>query len=157
MIKFISFSMLFCFFSLKALSQTPYFILEGTVSDVESGLAIDQATITLKRSDGKSFEVITDYNGQFFFDSTVMMHNYDYELFVTASGYFNASAVETTKNFNQPTKFIHDFKLQKSTCSHVFNKNLFDVKTENYPTITDHCTQHGFDHSDNTTEQFCKF
>ena len=85
------------------------FKLEGTISDVDTELPIEGATVKLVGSDSTMEVDQTDSSG---FYSFKLQQNVDYEIEVTVLGFYTGKGVETTYNLKESTKYIHDFKLQ---------------------------------------------
>lgn len=94
------------------------FVIDGMVSDVETGEPIANATIEMKGTDGSTVQVTTDELGYYQFDQKegsderYVKANTSYTLLVSAEGYLNGKGQETTVGVQQSTRFKHDFKLQ---------------------------------------------
>jgi peptidoglycan-associated lipoprotein len=94
------------------------FVIDGMVSDVETGEPVPNATIEMKGTDGSTVQVTTDELGYYQFDKKegsderYVKNNTSYTLVVQADGYLNGKGQETTVGVNQSTRFKHDFKLQ---------------------------------------------
>ncbi len=94
------------------------FIIDGTVTDLETGEPIPGATVTLKGTDGSSVAIKTDELGNYEFDSKeesgdrYVVEETSYTMEVTAEQYLKGKGQETTVGVTQSTRFKHDFKLQ---------------------------------------------
>lgn len=98
------------------------FIIDGVVTDVETGDPIPGAKILLAGTDGSSVEITADELGYFEFDEKeatdegeagrYVVENTSYTMEVTAEGYLKSKGQETTVGVEKSTRFKHDFKLQ---------------------------------------------
>jgi peptidoglycan-associated lipoprotein len=94
------------------------FIIDGGITDVETGQPISGAKIMLVGTDGSSVEVVADELGYYEFDDKdgsterYIAENTSYTIEVTASGYLKGKGQETTVGIEKSTRFKHDFKLQ---------------------------------------------
>ncbi|HET6245264.1 MAG: OmpA family protein [Bacteroidetes bacterium] len=108
------------------------FVLQGTITDVETKKPINQATIKLIGSDGTSAEVTTDASGTYIFgdkgNDRYIKSNTTYELTVSAKDYLNAKGKETTVGVTESTTFIKDFALQTTKKKEIaFPEVLYDL------------------------------
>ncbi len=108
------------------------FVLQGTITDVETRKPIAQATVKLVGSDGTSAEVTTDAAGTYIFgdkgNDRYIKSNTTYELTVSAIDYLNAKGKETTVGLTESTTFIKDFALQTTKKKEIaFPEVLYDL------------------------------
>lgn len=94
------------------------FILAGTVYDLDTGLPLPGASVSVKGTDGSSYEVVTDQLGYYEFDeidaagNRYIKEETMYTMEVSAEKYLNGKGQESTINVDRSTRFNHDFKLQ---------------------------------------------
>jgi peptidoglycan-associated lipoprotein len=92
------------------------FVLNGTITDVETKQPLAKAKIKIVGSDGSSAEVETDASGQYMFadkgSERYLKPNTSYSLTVSAKDYLNAKGKETTVGLTESTNFVKDFALQ---------------------------------------------
>lgn len=94
------------------------YLLQGTITDVETKQPIEGAVVKLTGSDGSSAEIKTDKTGFYNFDQKpgrkdrFIAENTNYQIFVTKDGYLNSKGEETTVGVERSTTFIHDFAMQ---------------------------------------------
>ncbi|MBA3900330.1 MAG: OmpA family protein [Bacteroidetes bacterium] len=93
------------------------YVLQGTITDMDTRKPIPNAKIQLVGSDGSSAELITDATGTYIFGDKGDAERYingntNYTLTVSAANYLNAVGKETTVGNVVSTTFIKDFALQ---------------------------------------------
>jgi peptidoglycan-associated lipoprotein len=72
------------------------FTLSGVVKDNMNLLPLPDATVSLTRTNGEKYQVMSDDNGKFFFDNTQVLEDSEYELAVRKANYFaDVSEVST--------------------------------------------------------------
>lgn len=112
------------------------FIIDGVVSDLETGQPIADATIKLVGTDGSSVEIQTDELGYFEFDAKeggsgeedrYVKENTSYTMEVSKEKYLNAKGQETTVGVEKSTRFKHDFKLQPFSDEIEFPEVRYDL------------------------------
>lgn len=113
------------------------YILQGTVTDVETKTPLTGAKVTLVGTDGSSVETVTDELGFFIFDKKegstdrYLSENTAYTMEVSKEGddpgYLNAKGQETTVSVEKSTTFVHDFALQPFSTEIEFPKVLYDL------------------------------
>ena len=108
------------------------FVLQGTITDVETKQPIGNATVKLVGSDGTSAEVTTDASGFYIYGDKgnvrYINSNTTYSLTVSAKDYLNAKGKETTVGITESTTFIKDFALQTTKKNEIeFPEVLYDL------------------------------
>jgi peptidoglycan-associated lipoprotein len=92
------------------------YIIQGNVTDIETGKPIENATVKLIGSDGSSAEMKTDNTGFFRFAENGMNRfvneKTSYSILVSATDYLNGKGKETTIGVEESTTFVKDFALQ---------------------------------------------
>jgi peptidoglycan-associated lipoprotein len=95
------------------------FIIDGVITDVETGEPIPGAIVKLIGTDGSSVEAKADELGYYEFDEKegtederYISANTSYTMDVTSPGYLKGKGQESTVGIEVSTRFKHDFKLQ---------------------------------------------
>lgn len=94
------------------------FIIEGVVTDLQTGEPIPNATVKLEGTDGSSVEITTDEVGFYSFDQIegsedrYIQAATSYTISVNAENFLAAKGQETTVGVEKSTRFNKDFKLQ---------------------------------------------
>lgn len=95
------------------------FVIQGTVTDVDSKDPIEGAAVKLIGTDGSSVELKTDKNGFYNFETKAgnakvryVNENTSYQIFVSKEKYLNSKGEETTVGVEKSTIFVHDFAMQ---------------------------------------------
>lgn len=95
------------------------FVLQGTVTDVDSKEPIEGAKVKLVGTDGSSVELKTDKAGFYNFETKqgktkdrYIKENTSYQIFVSKEKYLNSKGEETTVGIDKSTIFVHDFAMQ---------------------------------------------
>lgn len=101
------FSLLFVF----SYAQNLKFTIQGKVKDMYLGIPVKNANVKLTRSDGQVFDVLTNGNGFYKFDTSIVLENLEYTLIISGQGYLSSKSTESTKNYSKSTAFVHDFEL----------------------------------------------
>ncbi len=95
------------------------FVIQGTITDVDSKDPIEGAKVKLMGTDGSSVEIKTDKTGAYNFETKpgnakdrYIKESTSYQIFVSKEKYLNAKGEETTVGVEKSTIFVHDFALQ---------------------------------------------
>lgn len=95
------------------------FVIQGTITDVDTKDPIEGATVKLIGTDGSSVELKTDKNGYYNFEAKsgsakarYVNENTSYQIFVSKEKYLNSKGEETTVGIEKSTIFVHDFAMQ---------------------------------------------
>jgi peptidoglycan-associated lipoprotein len=108
------------------------FVLQGTITDVETREPLADAIIKLVGSDGSSAEVKTDKTGKYIFgdkgNDRYIKSNTSYQITVSRQDYLNAKGKETTVGLIESTIFERDFALQTTKKKEItFPEVLYDL------------------------------
>jgi peptidoglycan-associated lipoprotein len=107
------------------------YVLQGTITDVETKKPLANAKVKLVGSDGSSAELTTDASGAYLFGDKgterYIKGNTTYQITVSATKFLNAKGKETTVGVPVSTTFIKDFALQPIKEEIKFPEVLYDL------------------------------
>ncbi|MDO9511703.1 MAG: OmpA family protein [Bacteroidales bacterium] len=87
------------------------FTLQGVVKDELSLQFIQNALVSMKRNDNAGFKSSTSARGTYSFNKNQMKPNFDFDLTVSADGYFSKTGKTTTKGYENSKDLVLDFIL----------------------------------------------